>query len=176
MIYGEKNAVESIAQQGSREYEIADGLIYEIISMRDFGRPDGFGIAAEEDMEALAELVCSDKSVGGCYSVGDLSNQYVNRLKCDMGRNYYIKEKGELQAHIATYAENDVMAITSGLIAKKNTGFMGYGVILECCLVNDLLKEGKRVFTFVNVPERIRFLNIMGAHKSGEYAKVIYRD
>ena len=172
MISGEKMLIQDLMKDIDMEYKVTEGIVHEIPTFKEYEKPEGFGVAAEDDMYELAELVCQDEGVGGHYEVANLSKQYVERLKTGMGRNYYIKKNGVICAHAATYAETDELAITSGLVAKKCESF-GYGIIVEGCLVNDLLKEGKRIFTFTTSPIRDKYLKLMGAVQCGEYIKMV---
>ncbi len=171
-ISGEKKVIDIVAGNLYDTYKLTEGWVYELTSYRSFEYPEGFGIAKKEDMRELAALVCSDKDVGGGHHIDDLEKQFIERLKIGMGRNYYVRKNGEIISHIATYAENDKLAITSGMVTREDMRKEGYSSILEGCLVNDLLKEGKRVFTRVNQDRRARFLQIMGAEKCGEYARL----
>lgn len=173
MISGEKAIIESIFDVMPEGYEVTSGIIHEIIRFRRYSRPEGFGIAGEDDMHELAELVCTDPGVGGHYLVEDLANQYKERLAKGFGRNYYVRLGGKMLVHVATYAENQELAITSGLVAGKTEGLLGYGSILEGCLFGDLLAEGKRVFTFTTSAIRDKYLKISGAVQCGEYMKLV---
>lgn len=172
MISGEKNLIESIFPDLKCDYHKTSGLVHEIRQFREFEYPEGFGIAEKEEMQEMAELVCTDYEIGGHYEVQDLAKQFVERMQMGMGRNYYVKKDGVLQAHIATYAEDDKVAVTSGMVAKADAVPFGCGTILESNLVNDLLHEGKRVFTFTTNPRRGKYLCAMGAETYAEYAKL----
>lgn len=175
MISGQKELIESILPDLCQAYCKTVGLVHEVRQFMKFERPEGFGVAEERDMYEMASLVCSDRGIGGYYTVEDLTKQYIERLKMKMGRNYYVKKDGVLQAHIATYAEDEIMAITSGMIARPDAVPFGCGTILEGCLFNDLLQEGKRVFTFTTDSKRSKYLKIMGVQSCGAYVKLVRR-
>lgn len=173
MIYGEKSTVESIWGTEVPGYIKSNGIIHEIVKFRKYERPEGFGIANCDDMYEAAELVCYNEEFKGHYVVKDLEKQYIERYCKGMGRNYYVKRNGEMIAHAATYAENGEIAITSGLVSKKGSDCIGVASVLECCLLCDLLEEGKRIFTFTTSDMRDKYLKIRGAIQIGEYVKLV---
>ena len=114
-----------------------------------------------------------DKEFGANYEVHDLARQLTERAETGMGRNYIIRKDGKIIAHIATFAETENIAVTSGLIVHPDYRNYPYGAMMESYLVNRLLEEGIKAFTFVNSTKRIKYLNALGMKMCGEYEKLV---
>lgn len=132
--------------------------------------------ASINDATEIAELVCKDESIGAYYNIADLKNQYIDRMKSKMGRNLIVRENGKIIGHIASYAEYDGLATTSGLIVDEihRNGFLGS--YLEKKLVEELMAEGFEVYTFVTKRLRYKLLLSMGNECVGEYGKMTFAE
>ncbi len=158
--------------QSLPDYKLSMGWIYEHKHYRVFD-VDYIEKAAETDLKEIANLLCIEDGFGSIYQVDSLHKQLVERQREAMGRNLMIKsQEGDIIAHIATYAECDKIAITSGLIVHPDYRKSIYGTALECALVKELLEEQIRAFTFVIEKKRKRFLDALHNHYIGEYGRL----
>lgn len=174
MIYGEKSLVLSLHAlvEATGNYAVTSGAVFEFLAYRKCPS-DNIVALSSSDMRQAAELVLMDKGFASNYDADGLTRQMSERLKTNMGRNYGIYQDGMLVAHIASFAEYGGIAVTSGLIVHPAYRSKPYGSILESYLVNTLLEEKYKVYTFVNDPLRIRLLKAMGCRLCGEYAKLV---
>ncbi len=173
MISGKLDIIKEIFKHRERIYRISSGYVYKLYEYRTFGNEeDIIQSALPSDVQEIAELICSDEEIGGHYTVANLAEQLLERMKTGMGRNYIIRQDGRIVAHIATYAEFGGVAVTSGLIVHPDYRNFLYGTIMESYLVNKLISEGIEVFTFVIDKKRVKFLDALGNRKCGDYGKL----
>ena len=86
--------------------------------------------ATEADLPKIAELICTDDSIGISYTFDNLYSQLSHRMLYEHCRNMIIKKNGEIAAHMATYAEIDKIAVLGGLITDPKYRGLGLGSIL----------------------------------------------
>lgn len=120
MVSGRLDLIELIYTLCNDNYEITSGYVYRLENYKIFDDIGLIEVAQESDMLEIAELICSDVEIGGHYHVSDLANQLLERMRTGMGRNLIIRDNGKIIAHIATYAEYNNIAITSGLIVHPD--------------------------------------------------------
>lgn len=128
-------------------------------------------LAQIEDMEEISNLICSDESIGKHYVPYELKNQFIERYKSNMGRNFIIRNN-KIIAHYATYAEVPGVAVTGGLIVSPEYRGMGYANILKSYLYNLLIKEGKNIFLFCNDEQILDIHLKFGSEICSEYGKL----
>ncbi len=164
--------VEALQNVLSEEYGAVYGSVFELTNIRQ-DRFDGeIERVGEADTKEIAELIVRDEGIGGYYNVADLAEQFTERMRTNMGRNYVIRDHGRIVAHIASYAEYDGIATTGGLIVDPAYQTGVYGAVLESYLVEQLKKEGFRIYTFVTERLRKLFLTAVGNPCVGEYGKM----
>ena len=173
-ITGKHVIIEKILPAIGDLYETEYGYIFEYEKFRDFDLDVEVEMGTEEDAFEMAKLVTTDHGIGAYYEVNDLANQFIERMRTDMGRHFIIRDNGKIIAHIASYAEFDGLATTRGLIVdeayRKNSLL---GLYLEKYSVDALKADGFRVFSFVIKKLRYKFLESMGNPCVGDYAKLI---
>ncbi len=174
MLYGEKSIIQSVQMllPSTNTYEMTYGSVFEFLSYRKCPA-DGIVSLSVSDMRSAAELMMLDESFASNYTVEDLAKQLSERNEEKSGRNYGIFQDNKLVGYIATFAESNGIAVTSGLIVHPEYRKKPYGMILESYLVNDLISENYKVFTFVHDPLRIKLLRAMKQKFIGEYAKLV---
>lgn len=162
----------------SERYKRTDGLVYQYDNIKPISnellrrKNICVELAQNEDMEEIAKLICSDMCFAENYDLDKLTQQLLERAQTGMGRNYIIREKGEIVAHIATYAEENQIAVASGLIVNNPYRAKMYGIIIENYLVTKLVQENIKVFTFVTDANRIKYLSYLKAKQCGDYSKL----
>lgn len=172
MVSGEAQMIRQLEELLRGEYHSEYGEIFRLPSYRKTDDTDIVQYAREADMEEIAELICMDESFKANYQPKILEKQLKERLLSGMGRNAIIRDNKRIVAHIATYAEFEDIAITSGLIVHPEYRTSSYGFIVESVLTNDLLDLGKFVYTFALEKKRKQFLAVLGARVCGEYGKL----
>lgn len=176
MVSGQKRIIEKIYPQYEDAYKIEYGYVFRMTSYREFENVETIETATIEDTHEIAELICSNESIGGYYEVQNLAQQLAERMETGIGRNLLIRKEGKIIAHIATYAEYNNIAVTGGLIAKADDSNIPYGTILESRLVLDLLSEKFHIYTFVTEKKRAKFLKLMDCEEYGRYGKMTLKE
>lgn len=154
-------------------YEVHNGAVFECNShLRNMN--DGIiERPREQDYCEIATLLCSDATFAH-YNKDNLEQQLRERAAMNMGRSLVIRDDGKIVAHIATFAEYDGIAVTSGLIVEKSYRKLSYGPLLESALFNEL-QEGKyTIYTFVTEPHRVKWLKALGCRQIADYGKMIH--
>lgn len=100
-------------------------------------------LADEEQLTDIAELICSDYSIGGHYTVELLIEQMKDRMKNHHCRNLILQKDSVVVSHMATYAECDNIAVMGGLITLPEYRDKGYGSCVISSLAQILISEGK---------------------------------
>lgn len=167
-----KDIVEKLYELCADRYSVSYGSVHLFTKYRDFGIEDRIELAIPEDTLEIAKLITLDEEIGSYYEVQNLADQLTERMNTGMGRSYVIREDGKIIAHIASYAEFDGIATTSGLIVDPAHRNSVYGAALENHLVKNLLEEGFTVYTFIQDRLRFKLLERMGNHCLGEYGKM----
>lgn len=174
-ISGKASMITELSALLKEFYYTSYGVVFQLEEYRKFEGVDIVEYAGEEDMWEIAELICTDASFKACYNTEVLERQLRERLQSGMGRNVVIRKDGKIISHIATYAEFEDIAITSGMITHPDYRDGSYGLLAESFLTNELLDSGKRVYTLVIKKPRKKFLTIMGAKACGEYGRMTYK-
>ena len=157
------------------QYKASYGKVFEVERLLpQMGNGIEVESATEEDMGEIAALICSDAEIGGHYDKEILAEQLRNRLKTGMGRNFIIRNNGTIVAHTATYAESEGIAVTGGTIVAKEFRDSFYYAALSNKLLQELMRENKKIYTFSISDKMIRYHTKM--HKiCAEYGKLTYK-
>ncbi|WP_099467058.1 GNAT family N-acetyltransferase [Konateibacter massiliensis] len=126
-----------------------------------------------EDLEEIANLICMDEGLGGHYTVADLTMQLSSRMKENFGRNYIIRQEGNIVCHAATYAEVDNLAVISGVITHPVHRGKGFALTLVSKLCEDLLSEGKQPHLFYYTESAGYLYNKIGFRSPSGWAKLV---
>lgn len=172
IITGTDSTCEALALCLHENYELSYGWIFEIDKFRYLPSPEYIDYAKESELQECASLICMDKVIGGHYSPESLTKQLIERRREGMGRNYVIRKEGRIIAHIATYAEYENLAVSSGLIVHPDWRTAPYGAWLESYLFNTLLKENKRIFSFLRSEKRVKYYKAFGVSKGWRTGKL----
>lgn len=175
MISGDDKKICELAARLGNSYCYSKEYVFDLTSYKEMEGIDEIGIenARMDEFEEIARLICSDKDIGGHYSMDGLTEQLKERYFSKMGRNLVIRKDNKIVTHIATYAEYDKLAVTSGLISVNTERTMPYGTLIESYLVKQLREEGYKVYTFVVKERRRKLLMIMGNEQIGLYGKLV---
>ena len=176
MVSGQSWIIDKLYPICGENYNLEVGHVFELPQFRAFEDVVEIETGTVDDTLEIAELICSNESIGGYYEIENLANQLKERIETGIGRSLIIRKDGKMVGHIATYAEFNGIAVTAGLIAKDDETRIPYGTILESRLVLDLLNEKFRVFTFVTEKRRAKFLTLMGCEEIGRYGKMTLKE
>lgn len=172
MVSGDLDLIKAVSESCSIEYDLEEGYVYDITDYRVLDGEADIQPALDSEMREIAQLICSDESIGSYYDVDDLEEQLRTRKENGTGRNFVIREDGVIFAHIATYAEGMGIGVTAGLIVDEQHRDKPYGTFLESYLVDSMRKDGLRAFTFVTNRKRARLFDAMGGKLCGRYGKM----
>lgn len=175
-ITGKKRLIEKVHTCLTSKYHAEYGFIFKLEKFCDFGGYNLIERADISDALNIARLITSDNDIGSYYEVEDFTQQLQERMQTRMGRSYIIRNAGKIIGHIATYAEFDKIATTSGL--KVDPAYEGQmlGAVLESYLIHQMLEEGFDLYTFVTSRKRYKLLKNMGNPIVGEYGKIIAKE
>jgi N-acetylglutamate synthase-like GNAT family acetyltransferase len=177
MISAPKSLIELLKEDKRirEQYNSKDGYTFWFGNYRKFPYEE-IETADVGDLKEIAELICMDEEFSGNYQSEVLERQLRERLLTGMGRNYKIQKDGKIIAHIATFAEEAQIAVTSGLIVHPQYRNFPYGTMLESYIVNVLQEEGFRVFTFINDKKRVKLQKALGHKECGQYEKLMRKE
>ncbi len=170
MISGQKEIIERL-ENICLLYKASYGKVFLMDGYRQLNTTIHVERAFESQARQIAELICMDKEIGSHYKVEDLEAQLVGRFHTGTGRSYIIKDKEKIVAHSATYAETEDIAVVGGTIILPEYRNTEYYMVISNYILEKLLKEGKKVFTFAASDRMIRYHEVL--HKScEEYGKL----
>ncbi|MFQ8602042.1 MAG: LicD family protein [Anaerovoracaceae bacterium] len=102
------------------------------------------GVASIEDCSEIANLLFKDPELSAAYTLESLTEELEERIRTGMGRSFIVRDEGKIIAHVATYAETESFAITSGFIVDPQHRDSDYAYYLDAYIDYVLKKEGKR--------------------------------
>ncbi len=173
IVTGTAEVCDALSELLQGKYEVSHGWTFEIEKFRPFPSPFAIEKPSDEELPVCAKLICADSGIGGYYEWESLAGQLKERRDEGMGRNYVIRKDGGIIGHIATYAEFEEFAVTAGLIVEPENRDLPYGTYLESYLINELLSEGKRVFSFLREEKRVKYYRALGQKKFWRNGKLL---
>lgn len=130
--------------------------------------------AGDEEIKDIVDLISEDEALGGPYEYEELMDQYKERRKEKFGRNYIQRDNdNRLIGHAATYAETEEIAVISGVITAPAYRGCGYSKGILAALCNELLEEGKNVFSYYYIPAAKKMHEGIGFETIGKWTKLI---
>lgn len=117
-----------------------------------------------------------DEDIGKSYNKNELAEQLLQRSKEGYSRNYVIKKNDVVIAHACTNAEIDGVAIVAELIVNKEYRRRGYALEIWRAICEEVLKEGKRVFSFYYSNESRNLHKKVGFHEVCEWGKIVFNN
>ena len=125
------------------------------------------------DFKQIAELICSDSSMGSINEKDQLAETLNSRYKSGFGRSLVIRINGDIVAHAATYAEIVDVAVIGGVITRIDQRGNGYSSSLVSYLCNILSNEKKQIYLFWYSEGAFRIYSKIGFENVVEWAKLI---
>lgn len=166
------DVIELLSSSFAGEYEVENGFVASLSKTKHTYEVSQVKRASFGDLDEISELICSDEGLGGHYSVYQLREQLLTRMEEDFGRNYIIRQNGQIVCHAATYAEIDNLAVISGVITHPD--YRGKGLALELVtrLCEDLLSEGKQPHLFYYTKDSERLYKKIGFDCPSNWSKL----
>lgn len=126
MISGCIDIIEKIVNRLEDKYSMISGCIMK--KQTEVKTKSGITrLATKDDCENIAKLICSDKNIGGHYTIDGLTEQLIDRMVNRNCKNVIIEEDREVVSHMGVYADTDDICVLGGLITKKEYQGKGYG-------------------------------------------------
>lgn len=175
MINGRTGLIDRLEPYLTAAYEREDGYVawmHQLNEGADFSQVEE---ASEADFPEIAELICSDRDLGGHYVPEEFAKQLLDRKREQFGRSYVLKKDGRIACHAATYAEIDNLAIVSGVITRADYRGQGLGYQVVSKLCHDLLEEGKKPCIFYFKKEAAGLYRKVGFQEGTGWAKLSKR-
>lgn len=172
-VTAKKDIIEKLYEVRQDHYDVVYGSVFSFTHYRPMNYDGVIETAETKDTLEIAKLIAMDEGIGSYYDIDNLAQQLAERIETGMGRSYIIRDEDEkIIAHIASYAEFDNLATTGGLIVHPDHQNGVLGIVLESYLVENLLKEKFKVYTFVTERLRKKLLLAVGNKCVGEYGKM----
>lgn len=178
MIYCEKSIARNIWDNciGIKDsFSVTYGYVAEISRVDMFHR-NQVQLASALDFEQIIPMIYGDEDIGKSYNKDELKKQLLQRSKEGYSRNYVIKRDNLVIAHACTNAEMDAMAVVAELIVNKNYRRQGYALDIWRAICEDLLNEGKRVFSFYYSSESRNLHKKVGFREICEWGKIVIKN
>lgn len=156
-------------------YEMEKGYVTEMKKQPECEISGRVHQAEPEEYGEIAKLICTDPGVGGHYDPKELEEQLLTRYEEGFGRNYILKQDGEIIHHAATYAELEDLAVISGVITRADWRGKGIGTLAVRKLCRDLLQEGKKPCLFYYTKQAEGFYRKIGFEDGTGWAKLVLR-
>lgn len=103
--------------------------------------------ARKRDFKEIVSLLYQDEGIGASYDKSILAQQLFERSRQRYSRNIVFKRDNHVVSHVCTGAENENLAVVSGLVTDGR--YRGKGLaskLLQICC-SELLNEGKKVYS-----------------------------
>lgn len=178
MIYCEKSTAEYIGgnySSSERPFTITYGWVAEITNVDEKHR-ESIQLASANDFKQIVQMIYGDEDIGKSYNKNELAEQLLQRSKEGYSRNYVIKKNDVVIAHACTNAEIDGVAIVAELIVNKEYRRRGYALEIWRAICEEVLKEGKRVFSFYYSNESRNLHKKVGFHEVCEWGKIVFNN
>ena len=129
--------------------------------------------ASAEELEEIVKLVMQEDNLGKHYGYEMLYKQFYNRKMDNFGRNFISRDESnnEIICHAATYAELPELAVISGVITSLPYRGKGYSKGTLAALCDELISEGKGVFSYFHIVPAVKMHLGIGFEIIGEWVK-----
>lgn len=182
-ISARKEIILNINEHLKSEYKSEFGVIFcgkSIDTDKLKERLDGCGVsielARESEAPEIAHLLCMDEELKTVYTEESMTRELEDRIKTKMGRSYIIRNRDEIVAHNATYAECDKFVIVSGLMVHPDFRDTEYAYWLDLKSSLEFQMEGKERYFFALNEKIIRWHEKIKTPKVAEYGKLSLRE
>lgn len=171
IITGMKEAMLQI-KEGFLDYHEVQSNIGRLNELTYPSNPEAY-TASVDELEEITELVYEDENLGMIYTFEQLYEQFHSRLQDNFGRNVIVRDEdtNEIVCHAATSAELPELAVITGVITSPDYRGKGYSKGILAAICEQLLSEGKNVFSYFNIPPAVKMHYGVGFEKVGDWVK-----
>lgn len=137
-------------------------------------KPQGLSVSAQtNDFSQIVRLIYDDEDIGKSYKYDELTQQLVERNKEGYARNLVIKKEDIVIAHACTNAEFDNIAVVAELLVRKEFRRKGYASEIWREICNELISEGKEVYSFYYSEESRKLHKRIGFFEVCDWTKIV---
>lgn len=171
VICAEKYLIENLSEiLKDKDYSVEYGWI-RVLSEKYPCENSSVERATEEDFEEISNFIINDR-MGEFYGLDELVAQIKEREDDGYGRNYVIKDNGNIVSNASTTAESDKVAVLSNVITVPSHRGKGLATVVCSKLCNDLIDEGKNVYLINYTEESTGLYNKLGFEIHCEIGKL----
>ncbi|WP_407423115.1 GNAT family N-acetyltransferase [Methanobrevibacter sp.] len=128
--------------------------------------------APMDELDEIAKLLVQEDNLGKHTGYDLLYQQLCERKKDNFGRNFISRdENNDIICHAATYAELPELAVVSGVMTSFQYRGKGFSKGTLAALCDQLLSEGKVVFSYFHIPPAIKMHQGVGFKEIGKWMK-----
>ncbi len=171
--FARKDIIEKLSESFNNRYYVEYGKILELNKYRIMKGMERVEQATEEDIPEIVDLILTDEENNASYNSEELAGQMLDRMRTGMGNSYIIREEGKIVAHLSIAAQTDKFRVAALTIVHPDYRNTLYGTMLDSYLINELGKNGMRLFAFMTDERRIKMFLLMGNSLAAEYGKLI---
>ena len=153
-------------------YELELGLVGKLTRLKTY-HTQGCYKANEEEVRELARVLSEDEALGKPYGFELLYKQLLERYRERFGRNYIYKDQGKIVATASTYAEQQGVAVISGVFVEPEFRGRGLSKNVLSAICADLVEEGIEVFSYYYIESATRMHEAVGFKPIGDWAKLV---
>lgn len=174
-IQAQKEIIEALTVVLQSEYTSEYGYVFELKHYRAVKSPVKIERAKPEDADAIAELMVSTDYWSKMYERDSLAQELADRMRNGIGRSYVIWDGNRVVAHDGVSLETDKYLIESLAALHSDYRKTFYGLFIESYIVNEVKKEGKKIYTFIVEGGRADGFKKAGNVIEGYYGKMCRR-
>ena len=124
--------------------------------------------APMDELDEIAKLLVQEDNLGKHTGYDLLYHQLCERKRDNFGRNVISRdENNNIICHAATYAELPELAVVSGVMTSFEYRGKGFSKATLAALCDQLLSEGKVVFSYFHIPPAIKCMKVSALRKLG---------
>lgn len=162
----------ALTEETKKHAIISEGWVAQIKKVD--SKPNGLSITAEkEDFDQIVQLIYGDDDIGRSYKIEELRKQLEERNIEGYARNLVIKKNDLVVAHACTNAEIGNIAVVAELLVRKGYRKQGYATEIWRAICEQLLSEGKEVYSFYYSEESRKLHKRIGFDEICEWGKIV---
>ena len=171
-ISSQKTIIEALYPKFEKEYDVEYGCVFKLNKYREMKSPVLIERASVEDADAIAELMMTHELYSKSYKKQDLAKELADRLERQIGRSYIIRDGARIVAHDGVNLETDQYAVEGLALVHDDFRSTLYGSFLDSYMINDLGKEGKKLYCMILEGRRLDGFVRMGNEVQASYGKL----
>lgn len=173
IILGIKESID-VLKKYMPEYNEEFGTVGQLKKLNYPVNPRAYSAEIDE-LEEIVKVIAADEGIGKPYGFDSLYKQFKERKEEKFGRNFVLRDEktNEIICHAGTYAELPELAVIGGVITAPKYRGKGYSKETLSAICQELLNEGKDVFSFYYIPSATKMHQGIGFEKVGDWAKLI---